>query len=283
MPRDGILISTITPLTSVHLPGDRVFISSAFHAASTCTLVRQQSRLGRTENGDAMQTVFGGFVGTTKHRGCVHSPNHQGSSSRPQSQENVVGGARWKEDPGAVVGLRDDTAFVVYDTAEWNNVDCSIFCTGSPWISNSGDPVERVRPRPPLRTGSSGVGSEESRTRGFQVTTGGSSAPMGSCTAGTMRRAASSVNIRYVLGSQSVVSIVPCARSSPAFTKSGYRSPMHMMYALNLKYHFCHLASSPRKAGGLSNLVSRMFVVGCGRAASAAAHSACCSLWTCVE
>ena len=71
------------------------------------------------------------------------------------------------EEPGAVVGLRDGTAFVVYDTVEWNNVDRSIFCTGSPWISNSGDPVERVRPRPPLRTGSSGVGSEEPKTWEF--------------------------------------------------------------------------------------------------------------------
>ena len=53
--------------------------------------------------------------------------------------------------------------------------------------------------------------------------------------------------------------IVPCAGSSIALTKS-----VHMMYALNLKYHSCHLASSPRKAGGLPNLVSRMFVVGCG-------------------
>ena len=28
-------------------------------------------------------------MGTTKHWGCVHSPNHQRSSSRPQSQENT--------------------------------------------------------------------------------------------------------------------------------------------------------------------------------------------------
>ena len=53
------------------------------------------------------------------------------------------------------------------------------------------------------------------------------------------------------------------------------------MYALNLMYHSCHLASSPRKTGGFPNLVSRTFVVGCGPAALAAAARVCWSLWTC--
>ena len=86
-------------------------------------LVGQQS-LGRTENGDAMQCLV--FCGDDQPRGYVHSPNHQGSSSRPQSQEKTSS-ERWKEEPGAVVGLSDDTAFVVYDTVEWNTVDRSIF------------------------------------------------------------------------------------------------------------------------------------------------------------
>ena len=38
-----------------------------------------------------------------------------------------------------------------------------------------------------------------------------------------------------------------CAECSTAVTKSGYRSQMHMMYALNLKYHSCHLAPSPQQ------------------------------------
>ena len=64
-------------------------------------------------------------------------------------------------------------------------------------------------------------------------------------TACTTRSAASSVNITRIRyrcretwicsASQRLVSIGPCAGSSMAVTRSGYLSPLHMMYALNLK------------------------------------------------
>ena len=68
--------------------------------------------------------------------------------------------------------------------------------------------------------------------------------------------------------------------SSMAVTSSGYLSPLHMMYALNLKYHSCDFVSSLRKTGGFPSCASRRFVVGCGPATAAAAL-ACWSLCTC--
>ena len=112
-----------------------------------------------------------------------------------------------------------------------------------------------------------------------------------SCTACTMRSATSSVSISRIRhtcretwicsGSQRVVSIVPCAGSSTAVTKSGYLSPLRVVYSRNLQYHSCHRDSSQRKTDGSPNLVSSKFVVGCGKAAPAAAHGTCWSLWTC--
>ena len=116
------------------------------------------------------------------------------------------------------------------------------------------------------------------------------SAPLESCTACTMRSAASSVITRISYRcretwicseSQRVVSIGPCAGSSVAVTSSGYLSPLHMMYALNLKYHSCHFVPSPRKTGGFPSSASRRFIAGCVAAVPGAAPLISWSLWTC--
>ena len=109
------------------------------------------------------------------------------------------------------------------------------------------------------------------------------SASLESCTACTMRSAPSSVSITRVRyrcretwicsASQRAVSIGPCAGSSMAVTNSGYLSPLHMTYAVNLKYRSCHFVSSPRKTGGFPSRASRRFVAGCVAVAPAAAAS----------
>ena len=85
-------------------------------------------------------------------------------------------------------------------------------------------------------------------------------APLESCSACTMRSAASSVSITRIRyrcletctcsGSQSAVSmcgIFHCYRQVKVLIACA-----HDVRSINFKYHSCHLASSPRKAGGFS-------------------------------